>query len=331
MRRRKEITIDTGNSKHEAYADEVLRFTWSAKDAVAMLFNGFNINPQSRYFDFEFPEPGENVYSLQWKDGAGVIHKLEARVTVHPVPTVGVAIGPSPRRENEGVWLVWEAEHVKSLDLVYPSGKREELNIDDMEKFIPAADATEGTYTIEAKGELGNRKFHFEIELNGACHAQAEFAADKLCTLPGVPVKLTWEVTNAKKIWIDDIGEVESRGERSVSPSESRSYTLHIVDDYCETERKVYIEVAKMPLITQLYVPNPALEQTTKLTIHAPRFRPKQHFTRLRIQQLHTGPDYAAFLDELNAQPGLMPVETYRTMTSKWIIPMLKKLRKHHE
>ncbi|RXK60038.1 hypothetical protein ESA94_13405 [Lacibacter luteus] len=103
------------------------------------------------------------------------------------------------------------------------------------------------------------------------------FRADKLCTVRGQSITLSWKVSGAAKVRINNgIGDVSDKSEITVQPNEDAAgiYTL-VVENYFggRCESSVSISFFPIPLIEKVFLPEPAfaseLISLDKLTFHA--------------------------------------------------------------
>lgn len=82
------------------------------------------------------------------------------------------------------------------------------------------------------------------------------FEADKLYSLPSVPVIIKWDVKNAHKVCLDH-KEVSMMGEIVVELEEETRYTLSVIDEFGTQEQYLTIRMLPLPVIKALMLPTP--------------------------------------------------------------------------
>ncbi len=100
-----------------------------------------------------------------------------------------------------------------------------------------------------------------------------KFKADKLFTYDGIPIKLSWDCSYAKRVEITTIGEQKAIGYTIVTPTEETTYTLCVEDDFGTQIRSLTIRVIPLPVIKQLFVPSPAINKKVAITYHSPNLK----------------------------------------------------------
>ncbi len=109
-----------------------------------------------------------------------------------------------------------------------------------------------------------------------------DFKADKYYVFPSIPVKLTWTVKNAKKVWLDDV-EVKSKGTKIVDQSRATTYVLKAEDEFGIKEQKIEIQMLPVPQVKTLLVPTPDITNNLSVTIQQPRYNVEVRFPQIDI------------------------------------------------
>lgn len=98
-----------------------------------------------------------------------------------------------------------------------------------------------------------------------------EFKADKLYTLPGVPVTISWKVKNAKSIKLND-AKVPIEGMSIFFPDSDKVYTLLVKDDFGTETQSINIRMLPIPLINCILVKTPTISKTVNIQLNPPQF-----------------------------------------------------------
>ena len=98
-----------------------------------------------------------------------------------------------------------------------------------------------------------------------------DFKSDKAYIFPSIPVKLSWNVQNAKKVWLDT-EEVSAVGIKVVEPQKAATYILRAEDEFGFKEQRIDIQMLPIPHVKSLLVPTPDLNKKVSISISPPRF-----------------------------------------------------------
>ena len=106
-----------------------------------------------------------------------------------------------------------------------------------------------------------------DIKINVYDECSIEFSADKKYVFPSLPVKLTWNVTNANKVWLNS-EEVESSGSKIVEPTSDTVYKLQVQDEFSMKDERITVQVIpiKQKRIILASPPNFSIKQSFAVT-----------------------------------------------------------------
>lgn len=136
---------------------------------------------------------------------------------------------------------------------------------------------------VETNGYLITK----EISITVFDECKIEFSADKYFVFPTIPVKLSWKVKNAQKVWLDN-EEVSPSGTRIVEPKEAITYILQAEDELGKKEKRVEIGILPIPQVKSLFVPTPNIVNNLSLTIKQPRYHANVSFPNITIGMIDT-------------------------------------------
>lgn len=123
------------------------------------------------------------------------------------------------------------------------------------------------------------------IEVFDEC--EIEFTADKYYVFPTIPVKISWRVKNAKKIWLDN-EEIASFGTRIIEPKKAMVCVLSAEDEFGKKEKRIDIGILPIPQVKSLLVPTPNIVNNLSLTIKQPRYQANITFPNITIGMIKT-------------------------------------------
>ena len=176
-------------------------------------------------------------YTLIARGGGKQIRRIQTVVVLPPIPVAKpriVEFTASRKRIHAGdsVTLSWKVNNAQQV-LLNPLGKDGDARLYKSQTVNPD---TPTTYILTAKGPGGISEQSVKVDVVAPNESLAQieyFRARPKDSYPGDEVKLSWEVTNAAMVEIDNgIGGGLSReGSRMVKPNETTTYTRRALDD----------------------------------------------------------------------------------------------------
>lgn len=126
-----------------------------------------------------------------------------------------------------------------------------------------------------------------EISIDVFDECEIDFLADKYYVFPTIPVKLSWNVKHAKKVWIDN-EEVSETGNRIIEPSKATTYVLLAEDDFGTKEKRVEINMLPMPQVKTILVPTPSIVNNMAIDITHPELNVNISLPTIEIDTITT-------------------------------------------
>ncbi|MGM9865485.1 MAG: AarF/UbiB family protein [Muribaculaceae bacterium] len=167
---------------------------------------------------------------------------------------------------DESFVINWKSDGVKTIE-VSDYGK---VGLHGSLKFKLTTNKTI-SFELTSKSGFKSRK---TIAITVAHRAVInEFKADKLFTYDDIPVRLSWNCSNAKKIEIKTIGQQVQNGSILVTPKTETTYTLCVEDDFGILTQSLTIKILPLPVIKQLWVPAPNINKNIGIIYKAPKFK----------------------------------------------------------
>lgn len=133
-----------------------------------------------------------------------------------------------------------------------------------------------------------------------------EFSSDKKYVFPTLPVVLTWNTTNAIKVWLNN-EEVEQNGSKIVEPTSDTVYVLKAEDEFGVKEKRITVQVIPIKQMKVLLAspPNFTLKQT--FTINKPKYVVGTKFPKIEIDWVKVRTPYVPSLKDLGINVELSP------------------------
>lgn len=173
-------------------------------------------------------------------------------------------------------WLVSFDANVLLSEKI--SGQKWDVDTKGHKSMTLAEDAT---FELEVKINDG-KSFKKEIAIRVFDECEINFSADKYYVFPTIPVVLSWNVKNAKKVWLDK-EEVEAKGTKVIEPEKVVSVVLSAEDEFGVKEKRIDIGMLPIPQVKSLLVPTPDIVQNMSITIKQPRFNVDVKFPTIDI------------------------------------------------
>lgn len=136
--------------------------------------------------------------------------------------------------------------------------------------------------------------------------ADINFVADKYFIYPKIPVVISWEVKNAKKVWFDS-EEVAAVGKKVVEPKKATSYVLSAEDEFGKKEQRIDIKMLPVPQVRSLLVPTPNIVNNMAITVLQPKQSVESKIPRIEVDWIKTEVSKVPSLTDLGLNVELSP------------------------
>ncbi len=142
-------------------------------------------------------------------------------------------------------------------------------------------------YTIEATALDGETLFSKQVSIKVFDECEIEFEAEKYFVFPSVPVKLSWNVKHAKKVWLDS-AEVKTKGSKTVKPVKNSTYTIKAEDEFGIKEEQIEIQMLPIPQVKSILVPTPTITNNMAINVKQPRYNVNVKFPKINMPLVDT-------------------------------------------
>ena len=163
----------------------------------------------------------------------------------------------------------------------------------------------DATFEIEVTLSDG-KTFRKEVTIRVFDECEIDFSADKYYVFPTIPVTLSWNVKNAKKVWLDK-EEVETAGSKVIEPDKAISVVLSAEDEFCIKEKQIDIGMLPIPQVKALLVPTPTIVSNMSITVKQPKYNTDVKFPTIDIDWIKADIPKVPSLTELGLNVELSP------------------------
>lgn len=154
-----------------------------------------------------------------------------------------------------------------------------------------------------------------------------DFVADKYFSYPSIPVRLSWNVSHAQKVFLNS-EEVSSSGTKITEPNNTTEYTIRAENKLGINTKSITIEMLPIPQIKALLVPAPNIEKSISIRIQQPQFCIDTKLPIINIGMINTTIPLAPSLTDIGLNVALSP--PLRHFSLKRIIKRVyKKIKRY--
>lgn len=187
-------------------------------------------------------------------------------------------------RNTQSIELVWDVPFEAEI-LLHKGRDTDIQQCENQGKFV--TNLSEGTtFGLSIKTSDG-KVMKKEIAIAVFDECEIEFTADKYYVFPTIPVKLSWKVKNAKKVWLDG-EEIQPYGARIIEPKKATTFILSAEDEFGKKEKRIEIGMLPIPQVKSLLVPTPNIVNNLSLSIKQPRYNANVSFPNITIGMVRT-------------------------------------------
>ena len=149
-------------------------------------------------------------------------------------------------------------------------------------------------------------KIRKEVSIAVFDECEIEFYADKYNVFPTIPVRLSWNVKNAKKVWLDD-EEMLPSGTKIIEPKKTTVCVLTAEDEFGKKEKRIEIGMLPIPQVKSLLVPTPNISNSMSVTLQQPRYCVEVRFPKIEIDWIKAEVPKVPSLKDLGIDVELSP------------------------
>lgn len=182
-------------------------------------------------------------------------------------------------RNNQEIMINWDIPFKADVALLHNGNT------------IPQSNKLKGTYVIRLAGDatfelvvtpIGGKNIKKRLAIKVYDECKIDFSADKYYVFPTIPVVLSWNMTNAKKVWLDS-EVVEAVGLKVIEPEKAMTCVLSAEDEFGIKEKRVDIQMLPIPQVKSIIAPMPNFVSNMSVTIQQPRYNVDVKFPQIDI------------------------------------------------
>lgn len=226
---------------------------------------------QSNSLEFTLDSVGTKQFKVRATNSDGTAERV---VSIEVLPCPKFDIHPSAtvlhKGRNENVVFRWTIENARDIKLISDGNETIKIAESGEATFSPFEDTQ---FTFEAKGLVGNRVFRHIIPIKIREAARIDFKVNRQFSYPNLPIILSWNVENCISVTIDDFGEQPSRGHLEVTPGVDTTYVIRVQNAFGEEQRTITVRMLPLPVIKQILVPTPKIDESFDISYAAPQFK----------------------------------------------------------
>ena len=239
------------------YKGDRVALHWDVENYTCLYINEKLIDSSSQNI-FKETIASDKIYCLRVVNG---LHEESSEIEVQVVekPNIHFRTTTKKLREGRGEYatLEWSIENAISAVLI-DEGQTRPINLIGKKEVSPKESTT---YLLKVKGLDGKKYFEKKLTLNVFPESQIEFKADKLYSLPRVPIVIAWNVCHASSVELIGYGNVSDRGTKTVEIDKDTSFELKVKDAFGVRTQKLDIKLLPLPVIKSIMVPIPQISK----------------------------------------------------------------------
>ncbi len=243
--------------------------SWDAENVGKVEFDSVELPKDQRTYKMAFTDDTDIVLVI--RNGLHCVeHRKHIKVVDVPEIKFSVQKNKLKREENgiESTILRWSVSNAYSVFLRCDGNI---LSTTQKSSGFTINPKNDSIYELIAIGLDNKTEFKSEIRVAVRNPAKIDFQSDKLYTIPGVPVSISWSTNHAKSVKLNG-NEVPAQGKTSFYPNSDEEYTLSVKDDFGEAVETIKIHMLPLPVIKSVLVSMPDINQTINIQYETPRF-----------------------------------------------------------
>lgn len=243
--------------------------SWQAENASKVFINSEELPSGQSTQKMSFTRDAE--ISLVIKNG---LHMIEQRkqIKVLDAPIIQFSIDKHILKKTsngtESAALSWSVSNASSVEL--KCGCKTLSNDTSSANYVvnPKVDSK---YELVVIGLDNKTIFRAENHVIVREPANVSFDSDKLFTLPGIPVTISWDVRRAKNVRLNN-NSVGIKGKASFTPNKDEHYVLTYEDDFGTSSTELTVKMLPLPVIKSVLVDTPNINNAVDIQYSAPQF-----------------------------------------------------------
>ncbi len=243
--------------------------SWEIENFSSVYLNGEEIEPGINCVKQKFLS--DSVIELQLRNG---LHRVSRFLNVQIVnsPTISFASNKLKLRKENGevetANLSWSVTDAHSVIVKQGSRVLSTRHAESHHIINPQVDTI---YTISVIGLDKHTEFSKSISILVRDVSCITLESDKNFSLPGVPITISWSVTNAKWAKLND-NSIPLKGKTAFSPETDTEFILSVEDDFGIKTECVKVRMLPLPVVRSILVDTPNINKSVNVQLNLPHF-----------------------------------------------------------
>ncbi len=298
------ISFHLANGGDTLFKGDIAHLSWNVVDAEKVTLDGDDIPDQIFSHDTNCENTGLRTFELVATNSCGETRK-QFNISIIDKPQFNIQCSKPKLRKRKGeiCEIKWEIRFAHEVYLLHKDIKEKVASADTL-RVSPEETAE---YVFEALA-IDNKTIFTECITVGVLEeAVVEFKANKNFSYPQLPIVLSWDVKNALKVELDELGEIPHNGTKIVEPTKNTVYRLFVTDEFGLTPYNVDIRLLPLPQIKSLILPTPNFVSNMSVRIIQPRYNVEVKFPKINIGFISTETPMVPSLTDLGINVELSP------------------------
>lgn len=258
-----EIVLFKNDTGESVYVEDNVSLRWEVSNATRLTINGHDVTDEQIFRDRI-----KNLKNVEYKlVASNGLKESSSTIIIIALPKPKIIFRANKLRLRRGkeknVRFHWEIHNAHSAT----------FSIQNKEEKIPFQGEknvefdSHSIVKLSVIGLDGSKTFSKTLNVNVFSESETLFSSDKLYTLPGVPVKIKWNVKHAKEVELLNIGKVDPCGYKIIEPRETTTFILKTTDAFGTREYPLKIQMLPIPSIS-LQIPMPQFVSNTNIVVN---------------------------------------------------------------
>jgi len=298
------MSFHLANGGDTLFKGDIAHLSWNVIDAEKVTLDGEDIPDQIFSHDTDCENTGLKTFELVATNSCGETRK-QFNISIIDKPQFDIQCSNPKLRKGKGETceIKWEVRFAHEVYLLHKDNKEKVASADTLR--VSPDETLE--YVFEALAIDNKTTFTERITVGVFEEAVVEFNANKTFSYPQLPVVLSWDVKNALKVELDDLGEMPLNGTKIVEPTRNTVYRLYVTDEFGITPYNVDIRLFPLPQIKSLMLPTPNIVSNISVKIKQPRYNVEVQFPKINIGFISTETPIVPSLTDLGINVELSP------------------------
>lgn len=263
------ISFVCGNIDGVVFRGIKTLISWEAENASKIFINSEEIPPDQKTHTITFTQDGE--ITLVLKNG---LHTIERRkhIKVIDTPIIHFSIDKNKLKKTskgtESATLSWSVSNAASVEL--RCGNKI-ISTDLSNNLYMVKPKTDSRYKLIVTGLDNHTKFNSELDVLVREPANVSFDSDKLFTLPGIPITISWKVKRAKNVRLNN-NSVGIEGQQIFTPNKDDHYILTYEDDFGISSEELHVKMLPLPVVKSMLIDTPTINNVAGIQYSTPQF-----------------------------------------------------------